>query len=106
MPQGESGPLRDSLGHASTCSGRYLWGAAASVRLSDLVDGSGLDCRLADLQGRSVLIATADQLTTAVALIELDGVARRLTLCPPDLAPEHLASVIANSQVDAIVTDR
>ena len=32
-----------------------------------------------------------EQLANAVALIELDGVARRLVLCTPDLAPEQLA---------------
>ena len=58
------------------------------------------------LSGHSVLIATRDQLTTALALIELDGVVRRLTLCPPDLPSEYLPSVIANAGIDAIVSDR
>jgi acyl-coenzyme A synthetase/AMP-(fatty) acid ligase len=40
-----------------------------------------------------------------LALIELDGVARRLIICTPDLAPEHLRSVIARAGVDAIVSD-
>src|SRR5260221_149179 len=60
--------------------------------------------RLPELRDRSVLIATGDQLTTALALIELDGVARRLILCPPDVAPEHLPSVIADAGVDALVS--
>ena len=58
------------------------------------------------LSGHSVLIATRDQLATALALIELDGVVRRLTLCPPDLPYEYLPSVIANAGIDAIVCDR
>jgi acyl-coenzyme A synthetase/AMP-(fatty) acid ligase len=56
--------------------------------------------------GHSVLIATRDQLATALALIDLDGVARRLALCPPDLPKEYLPSVIANAGIDAIVCDR
>ena len=42
----------------------------------------------------------------ALALIELDGVARRLVVCPPDLSSEHLPAVIAKAGVDAIVSDR
>jgi acyl-CoA synthetase (AMP-forming)/AMP-acid ligase II len=34
-----------------------------------------------------------EQLSTALALLELDGVARRLVLCTPDLTPETLAEV-------------
>jgi acyl-coenzyme A synthetase/AMP-(fatty) acid ligase len=52
-----------------------------------------------------VLIATRDQLPTALALIELDGVARRMILCTPDLTPEQLAGVAATAEADAIVLD-
>jgi acyl-CoA synthetase (AMP-forming)/AMP-acid ligase II len=45
------------------------------------------------------------QLTTALALIELDGVARRLILCPPDLSAQHRCHAIAAAGVDAIVSD-
>ena len=38
------------------------------------------------LRGRSVLLALREQLSTAIALLELDGVARRLVLCTPDLS--------------------
>jgi len=73
-------------------------------RLSGLARGTSLGGRLPELRDRSVLIATGDQLTSALALIELDGVARRLILCPPDLAPEHLPSVIADAEADALVS--
>jgi len=85
-------------------AGRHLHGRETSVALADLAGGTSLGGRLPDLVGRSVLIKTADQLTAALALIELDGVARRLVLCPPDVADEHLPRVIADAQVDAIVT--
>ena len=52
------------------------------------------------------LIATKDQLTAALALIELDGIAQRLVLCPPDLPREHFPFVISTAQVDAVVSDR
>jgi acyl-coenzyme A synthetase/AMP-(fatty) acid ligase len=52
-----------------------------------------------------VLIATRAQLPTALALVELDGVARRMVLCTPDLTPEQLAGVAATAEADAIVVD-
>src|SRR5262249_53401278 len=64
---------------------------------------SSLDVDVARLADRSILIATRDQLTTALALIELDGVARRLTLLPPDLPREHVPAIAAKAEVDAAV---
>src|SRR5260370_30889435 len=105
MPQSDPKSLRDWLCEASSSSGHFLWGADASVSLAELADGSSLRGGIAQLAGRSVLLATSDQLTTALALLELDGVARRITLCPPDLRFDHIPSVIASSGLDAIVTD-
>src|SRR5262249_16751359 len=79
-------------------------GRDTTVALDALVRGTSLGGRLPELAGRSVLVATGDQLTAALTLIELDGVARRLVLCPPDLAPEPLPSGIADAEIDAIVT--
>ena len=83
---------------------RHLHGLNVSVVLADLAHGTSLGGRLPELAGRSVLVATGDQLTAALALIELDGVARRLVLCPPDLPAAHLPTVIADAEIDAIVT--
>ena len=63
----------------------------------------GIEAR--DLQGRSVLIATAGQMAATACLIELDGVARRLVLCPPDLPPDLFAYVTETAGIEAIVTD-
>jgi acyl-coenzyme A synthetase/AMP-(fatty) acid ligase len=104
MPSSDVRSLRDGLDDGSDA--RFLWGKGASVRLDALRDGSGLGGRRAELSGRSVLIATHDQLATAVALIELDGLARRMILCPPDVPVEHVGAVIADGDVDAIVSDR
>jgi acyl-CoA synthetase (AMP-forming)/AMP-acid ligase II len=98
--------IRDTLGNASDSLGRFLWGAKANVALSELARGTSLGGRLPELSGRSVLVATQDQLAAALALIELDGVARRLTICTPDLPSEHLPSVVARAGIDAIVSDR
>jgi acyl-coenzyme A synthetase/AMP-(fatty) acid ligase len=106
MPQSNQGSLWSRSSAAGRLSERSLWGADGSVALGDLSRGSSLGGRLEELAGRCVLVATTDQLTAALALIELDGVARRLVLFPPDLPGEHVAFVMATAAVDAIVSDR
>ncbi len=53
--------------------------------------------------GRSLLILADGQLTAALALIELDGVARRLVIGPPDITPQQVEAVIADSEADALI---
>src|ERR1700684_1825412 len=77
-----------------------------SVPLRDLAWGSSLGGRTEELRGRSVLVWTGDQLTAALALIELDGIACRLVLCPSEWPVEHLPFVIDLAAVDAVVSDR
>ena len=105
MPPNCLTSIRDKLGNASDCSSRFLWGAAACVSLGGLLRGTSLGGRRLELSGRSVLLATRDQFAAALALIELDGIAARLIICPPDISPEHLPAVIAKGGVDAIVSD-
>jgi acyl-coenzyme A synthetase/AMP-(fatty) acid ligase len=104
MLQGDAPPLRRWLGGAAGPP-RHFWGARRSVAFTDLRDGSSFGGRLGAFQGRSVLVATRDQLTAALAMIELDGIAGRLVICPPDLPHDHLRAIVATAAVDAIVTD-
>ena len=73
--------------------------------MHELAHGTSLGGSLPALAGRSVLLATASQLTSALALIELEGVARRIVILPPDADPAHLATVIAAAGIDAAVID-
>jgi len=106
MPPGDRASLWNAVSACGNWSGQFLSGAGASVTLRELAGGSSLGGRAGELRGRSVLVSTRDQLTAALALIELDGVARRLILCPPDFPLEHLPVVIESAAVDAIVSDR
>ena len=106
MQQTERTSLWNALSAAGDLSGRFVLGAESSIALSDLLKGSALYGRGEELCGRSVLVTTTNQFTTAWALIELDGVARRIVLCTPDMPLEHLPYVIESADVDAIVTDR
>jgi len=87
-------------------AGRFLHSANGSANLADLLGGTSLGGRVEELAGCSVLLAVRDQLPAALALIELDGVARRIVLCPPDTAAAHLPEIATNAEVDAIVSDR
>jgi acyl-CoA synthetase (AMP-forming)/AMP-acid ligase II len=106
MPETNWSSLSHALNVAGDLSGRFVYGAESSIALSDLVAGSALYGRGDELCGRSVLVTTTSQFTTASALIELDGIARRIVLCPPDLPLEYLPFVIEVAEVDAIVSDR
>ena len=98
--------LWEAIARAGLRGGRSLWATDTTVALSDFASGSALGARFDEIRGRSVLVTTSDQLVAALALIELDGIARRLVLCPPDLDPVHLPYVVATAEIDAIVTDR
>jgi acyl-coenzyme A synthetase/AMP-(fatty) acid ligase len=89
---------------AGTPGGPWL-DAGRGVALESLASASILGGRLETLRGRSVMITTEHALTAALALIELDGVARRMVLCTPGLAPEHIPQIVRDAQVDAWVTD-
>ena len=104
MAHAEAQSLRQRIGEHP--SERFFWDRAAQARVTDLVGGTSLAGRLAELAGKSVLVATDSQLTTALALIELDGVARRLTILPPDADPDHFAPVVSCAEIDAVVRDR
>jgi acyl-coenzyme A synthetase/AMP-(fatty) acid ligase len=84
---------------------RFFWDRAACSCYTYLAHGTSFSGRLGELAGKSVLLAAGSQLTAALALIELDGVARRITILPPDAAPEHFAALIAGAEVDAVVVD-
>src|SRR5437773_6908751 len=70
MLQSNQGSLWGRSSAAGRLSERSLWGADGGVALGDLASGSSLGARLEELAGRCVLVATADQLVAALALIE------------------------------------
>jgi len=83
-----------------------LHGAGAKFDLERLTRESCLQGRLEELRGRVVMLVVHDQLTAALAMIELDGVARRLVLCPPLLSDQYLAAAAHDAEADAWVVDR
>jgi non-ribosomal peptide synthetase component F len=105
MLQNNLPSLWGALSAADNLSARHLFSAEMNLALSELTEGSSLYGHGDELRGRSVLIATTSQLAASLALIELDGVARRVVLYPPDLPLGYLPFVIETADVDAIVSD-
>lgn len=78
-------------------SEEIAWRVAAGMTI--------LGGRRDDLAGKSVLISVSSQYDAALAMLELDGVAARMVITPPDFSSGTLASAIAQARVDAIVCD-
>jgi acyl-coenzyme A synthetase/AMP-(fatty) acid ligase len=100
----KSCPLWEAIAAAGASAGR-LYGVRGTTDLAGLAHGSSLGDQLEELRGRSVLIAVKDPSPAALALLELDGVAARLVLCPADLPPEQLPAVARAGACDAAVVE-
>ena len=105
MQRFDRGSLWQVLSVDARLPQRRISGAVGTVPLASLADGSCLGGHLQTLRGRCVLLATGDQLTAALALIELDGIAARIVLCPPDAPAAHLPAIAAAADVNAVVSD-
>jgi acyl-coenzyme A synthetase/AMP-(fatty) acid ligase len=106
MLPGDTKSLRDRLVHRADRADQYLHTIRSSFLLNDLSKGSSLSTPRSELYGLSVLVASRDQLTAALTMIELDGCARRITILPPDVETDHIGAVMAAAAIDAVVIDR
>jgi len=76
------------------------------LALADFAEGGSLSGEFDALEGRSVILHVRDMALAAAALIDLDGWARRIVLCPPGWGPEQLESAARDAEAEAIVHDR
>ena len=95
--------LRNYL--ATGSSDRTLSDATDTVAMAEIAQATALGGRLRELAGRSVVLSLSTQLISGIAMIEIDGVARQMLLCPPDFDMKYAPSLIADAQIDAVVTD-
>jgi acyl-coenzyme A synthetase/AMP-(fatty) acid ligase len=84
---------------------RFIADTTLRMPLATLAQNANPAGLAAELRRQSVLVSSHEQMTAALALLALDGVARRIVLCPPDLKPTHLPFVLATAEVDAILSD-
>jgi acyl-coenzyme A synthetase/AMP-(fatty) acid ligase len=97
--------LSSAIIAAGALSSRLEAGPEGSGSWGELAGGTVLEFQAEELRGKCVLLAAIDQFTAAAALIQLDGLARRIVLYPPDLSREHLAFVADIAGADVTVTD-
>ena len=105
MPRPDHRSLWDLTAAAGLSPRRLLADHRGQVSLASLDQASTFDRPLHQFQGQSVLIWSDRQMIFALAALQLDGIAARVVLCPPDLAPAHLPDVLQQAQVDVIVCD-
>lgn len=99
--------LRDALasGLAAGDADARLQAPDISVRWAELAARRILPRPLTSLEGCSALLLTERQSSAAAALLALDGVARRIVLCPPDFDLRQLPLVASMAEIDLLVTD-
>jgi acyl-coenzyme A synthetase/AMP-(fatty) acid ligase len=105
MPRDNHPTLWDLVSQTGLPGGFLLSDRNNAVALGALDGGTSLGIELEQVRDRTVVIYVERQLSAALAAVELDGVARRIVLCPPDLAAAKLASVIADAGVDMILAE-
>ena len=79
--------------------------AERTVPFATLASGSCLAGKLEAFRGRNVVVGVQSQLTAGLLLIELDGIVRRMVVCPPGTAREHLSYVLQTSECDVWIGD-
>ena len=73
--------------------------------LDDFAAATSLGGTLPRLDGRSVVLAVGDMAKAAAALIELDGMARRIVLCPPGFDISGLDALARAAEADTLIYD-
>ncbi len=105
MPSNNRRSLRQTLAGLAPARLGAVLDSGAKVRLADTLMGTNLAGGNGQAAGRTVLLAADGQLASALALIALDGVARDIVLCPPDLSAEHQVVIARRVAADLVVTD-
>ena len=82
-----------------------LIGASESVPIAQAAACRASARKAAGFAGASVAIAIADQLRAALAMIALDGTARRMVLMPAGEAPEHRAAILKAADAEHVIED-
>ncbi len=97
--------LTDLIGRAGA-GARAIFTRQHRVALADFAHASPFGPSRAALAGRSVVLHVRDIALAAAVLIDLDGFARRIVLCPPGWSAAEIDSAARDAEADAIVHDR
>ena len=105
MPLLEPQALRHLTQSAGIAPGRFVADSAGRSALGDVLACGTIASPLARFRGKSLLVWCKRQRAVVETLLQLDGIASRLALCPSDFDEAHLPAVIGEAEIDAIVTD-
>jgi len=106
MPLPDHESLWDLAAALGDLDRRFIADGRTRVTLAMLGQQKGPQEAAALFSGKSVLMSCSEQMTAALGLIALDGVARRIVLCPPDLDLAHLPYVVKTADVDVAVSEK
>ena len=84
---------------------RFVANAQVRLPLEVLGSGTSLAAPAKVFAGQCVMLCTTTQLATVCALLELDGLARRIVLCPPGMTPDQLSQAAREADVTVVVGD-
>jgi acyl-coenzyme A synthetase/AMP-(fatty) acid ligase len=98
-------PLIEIIRPTASPAARFIADATRHVAIRDLDGQCYLDGAMSRFRDASVLLATVSQLSTVLALAELDGLARRIVICTPDVSTAHIEAAIDDAGLDTVVTD-
>jgi acyl-coenzyme A synthetase/AMP-(fatty) acid ligase len=105
MPHTNRTSLRASILTAGNLSARVDMGTGAVATWGELAGAAAFALRQAEFRGLSVFLETPSSLRAAEAMIQFDGVVRRMVLYPPDMSRDHLAYLASVAETDLIVTE-
>jgi acyl-coenzyme A synthetase/AMP-(fatty) acid ligase len=105
MPRAEDISLWDLTRRAAPLAGRFIAAPGERFPLCQIETGSILDASLEDLAGKTVILRTAKQLSAVATLLELDGVAKRLVICTPELTSEQVLQAADLAGANVLVSD-
>ena len=82
-----------------------LSAGATTIWARDLVERSSFGSE-PNLFGQNVMICVREALSCALALVDLDGLASRIVICPPELSSADLALLAERSSAKFLIKER
>jgi len=92
-----------TLTHAST--GRFLLDTSIRIPLCTHDPASRLRRGVSVYSDTNVFIRTRSQISTVIALLALDGIAKRMIICPPDISDKQIPRLFEVAESNTIVSD-
>ena len=104
MPHAEAS-LWELAAAAGLSPQRFVADRELRVSLGELLAKGDSAFNVETCRDRCVFLMMMRQLSAVLAALALDGVARRIVVCPTGLAPSHTAALLAEAEADVLLLD-